>query len=1112
MQTAPELQDSFIFDAWDALGTFETATAKLENHFEPALVKELSVVVHRLKGTAALYHYPQISSLAELAERLLEQSSRLPAAETVRVRTFLEKVAVCLQDALTRIASGKSEGNLGLELSYLGGASLLQQLLKENRDAFTRSGQKKTAAGPAAQQRGLDSTLRSFFTQHQDDWAFFAPEANEHLEIIADTLQTVRQRGPDTELLTALFRSTHTLKGAAYMVGLTPMGDLAHLLEDLMVEVREGDLPFDDEAQRALSGGAEALALMLPAAEGKTTEVEKLTRLARGRLQTHLGLEPDPVAADTTPGNSQAAPAMAADAFVPDIDPGVLLSAFRKANPEVWRYFPGEVKEHVRVIRESCDAADLDSVSDRLISAIFRAAHTLKGAAAAVGYPYLPEQALKLERLMIEVREQELPFDAGVLDLLRTGADAIEALLVGEAGQELGATLAAFDALYEPLVSAPEPVATTDAEAAQTKALAPGGAQVGATIRVSLAKLDTLMTLSNELVSARARVDGLLDQLTNLSSVLDLSRTRLGKTVDEFEERYLNPRLQASLPVAAHAGSNSATADGGLRLGLSERFDELEFDSYSDLNILARSVAEMSSDLGEVQTQFNRLGAELREETQSVGSLTSSLRSEVGRARMVAVRQLFGRLRRLVTEVPDKSYTFSVSGENVEVDNLILEGVADPLLHLVKNAVVHGVETESVRLAAGKPATGTVAVSARQQGNRVVIDVSDDGAGIDVEAVKAKAVERGLLSAEAAAGLSTDAALKLIFLPGLSTAKEVTTDAGRGVGMEAVATNIERLKGEVTITSDVGRGTRFTLSLPLTLIVTEALMVEVAQQRLALPADAVRALRDVLDVDIIQGDSAQADNTEPESHGGAQLLVDGEALPYYHLRDLLGYPAKDAATVQVALIETGGSRMALGVDNLLELEEIVVRGLEAPLKALSHLAGAAVSSAGDVVLMLDPAGVRGLSGVGPAVRFGALSSPQVAPTKAAHVLLVDDSISVRKVVAKMLARSGYRVSTAADGLEAVAMLREVTFDALVTDLEMPRMSGFELIEEVRRKAEFADLPILVVTTRAGEKHTQLAFELGASDYLTKPVDETKLLRFLERAVQVELQGAPRGKA
>ena len=357
MQTVPaDLQDSFIFDAWDALGTFEAATAKLEGDFEPALVKELSVVVHRLKGTAALYHYPQISRLAELAERLLEQSSRLPAAETVRVRTFLEKVAVCLQDALTRIASGKSEGNLGLELSYLGGASLLQQLLRENREAFRQDEKTKKAAGLVREQT-LSGTLQTFFRQHGDDWEFFAPEAREHLEVIADTLTAVREGGANTDLLTALFRSTHTLKGAAYMVGLTPMGDLAHLLEDLMVEVREGNAPFGGEAQRVLQAGTQALALMLPAAEGKVTEVDRAAHEARVRLQTHLGLEPDPEptltetpSTDAPVAEPEAATAQTEAAIVAD------LRAFYRDAHESWSYFAPEVRGGVDTMRAATEA------------------------------------------------------------------------------------------------------------------------------------------------------------------------------------------------------------------------------------------------------------------------------------------------------------------------------------------------------------------------------------------------------------------------------------------------------------------------------------------------------------------------------------------------------------------------------------------------------------------------------------------------------------------------------------------------------------------------------------------------------------------------------------
>ena len=1097
----PDLQDSFIFDAWDALGHFEAATAKLQGAFEPEVLKELAVVTHRLKGTAALYRYPQVSSLAELAERLLAQSKYLPAAETGRVRAFLEKVAVCLQDALTRIAEGRAEGDLGLELNYLGGSALLQDLLRENRDAFRSAAklaaQRTAESAPAdGAQLSLTETLRSFFREHQDDWEFFAPEAYEHLETLTETLQAVRDEGASSERLTELFRSTHTLKGAAYMVGLTPMGDLAHLLEDLMVEVREGDAAFDNAAQRVLKDGTDTLSLMLAAAEGRATNVESKTQAIWTELQTHLGLEPSYRAVTNVVSSAAPAGSVPTEAAPSSADLAAELRAFYGANHDIWQHFAPEVRGHVATVRAAAEMISEAGVADAQVSLIFRAAHTVKGAAGAVGCPVMPDVALSLERLMIEVREQGLPFGAAVAEVVATGSEVLEQLLRTAEGAETDLTTAldTFWARLEPLAETPESKQAAEVQAATT--LADAANPTASTIRVSLAKLDTLMTLSNELVAARARVDRLLGQFSGLTELLDASRTRLGRTVAEFEERYLNPRLQASLPQRNDRNISSPKQNEGLaetqgrslRLDLSEQFDELEFDSYSDLNILARSVAEMSSDLAEVQTQFGQLGSRLREETDGVEKLTRSLRGEVGRARMVAVRQLFGRLRRLVTEVPGKSYNFRASGEAVEIDNLILEAVADPLLHLVKNAAFHGIETEEVRLAAGKPAQGTLSVSARHEGNRVYIEVSDDGRGIDAPAVKAKALERGLLSAEALDKLSEREALELIFLPGLSTAEIVTTDAGRGVGMEAVAANIARLKGEVAIQSEPGRGTRFTLALPLTLIVTEALTLKVGEQLMALPADAVRVLRALPQNDFIR----DGDRTF--------VMVENQLTEFFSLRELFGLPALETPLVQLALLDIGGSKAAFGVDTFLELEEVVVRGLEAPLQFLTHLAGAAVSGSGELVLMLDPTGVRALAGRA-AGRDKTFVRPQsFAPVASGHLLLVDDSISVRKVVAKMLTRAGYRVSTAADGVEALELLRGTNFDALLSDLEMPRMNGYELIEEVRRKPDLAELPLLVMTTRAGEKHMRLAFELGATDYLTKPVDETKLLSFLSRAV------------
>ena len=861
---------------------------------------------------------------------------------------------------------------------------------------------------------------------------------------------------------------------------------------------------FDDAAQRALKRGTDTLSLMLSAAEGRATDVEGQTREVRAELHTHLGLPlPESERLGEPRDSSEPARDLATQNLVGD------LRAFCQNNPDAWNHFAPEVRGHISAIRGATEAIAEAGVTDEQTGLIFRAAHTVKGAAAMVGCPVMPDVALSVERLMIEVREQGLPFNAAVAEVVSLGSDVLAQLLstaeaanktanetVNETASEtpLLTLLDTFWALLEPFTGTPE-AALQRAEVKQNTATQSTAtvtdAASASTIRVSLARLDVLMTLSNELVAARARVDRLLDQFSGLTTLLDTSRTRLSRTVAEFEERYLNPRLQAATAQrTSPLTSPGETANRGLRANVSDQFDELEFDSYSDLNILARSVAEMSSDLAEVQAQFGQLGGQLREETNDVEKLTRSLRGEVGRARMVAVRQLFGRLRRLVSEVPGKSYTFRASGESVEVDNLILEAVADPLLHLVKNAAFHGIEPEAVRLAAGKSAEGTISVSARHQGNRVYIEVADDGYGIDVEAVKAKALERGLMSSEALAELSNEAALELIFLPGLSTAKEVTTDAGRGVGMEAVAANIARLKGEVAISSEPGRGTRFTLALPLTLIVTEALTLTVGGQLLAFPADAVRVLRALPRGDFIRDGNRTF------------VMVDNQLTEFFGLRELFGLADEGAATVQLALLDIGGSKVAFGVDSFLELEEVVVRGLEAPLQGLTHLSGAAVSASGEIVLMLDPAGVHALAGRVPGERtsstFARLQT--FAPVVSGHLLLVDDSVSVRKIVAKMLVRAGYRVTTAADGVEALELMRDTTFDALLSDLEMPRMNGYELIEEVRRKPAFADLPILVMTTRAGEKHMRLAFELGATDYLTKPVDETKLLGFLSRTV------------
>jgi chemosensory pili system protein ChpA (sensor histidine kinase/response regulator) len=443
------------------------------------------------------------------------------------------------------------------------------------------------------------------------------------------------------------------------------------------------------------------------------------------------------------------------------------------------------------------------------------------------------------------------------------------------------------------------------------------------------------------------------------------------------------------------------------------------------------------------------------------------------------------------------------SGESVELDAGVIEQIVDPLLHLVQNAVVHGLETPDERRARGKPAAGSVTLGASHRGAFVVVEVADDGRGIDADRLRRRAVVQGFLRPEAAAALTEREALELIFRPGFSTADEVTTTAGRGVGMDVVRTNVSRLNGEIDVDTEPGAGTRFTLRLPLTVLVTEALLVRAGAEALAVPLNAVHVIATL---------GPEALRAGPE---GEAALVEGRWLPLMHLDRMLGLPVAPPATrVPVLALRGGGGLFACAVGHVLHKEEIVVKPLGAFLDGIGPYAGATVSADGRVTLLLDPVRLGELALLHTTGRTdaGATSSLDTAAPPAevgrrrprggpegrkARVLLVDDSISVRKFVGQMLDKAGFDVTTANDGAEALTRLGEREFDVMVTDLEMPRLNGYELLEDVRRRASTRELPVVVLTTRSGAKHQSLARRLGVSHYVTKPVTEDVFVQLIQ---------------
>jgi chemosensory pili system protein ChpA (sensor histidine kinase/response regulator) len=593
------------------------------------------------------------------------------------------------------------------------------------------------------------------------------------------------------------------------------------------------------------------------------------------------------------------------------------------------------------------------------------------------------------------------------------------------------------------------------------------------------------MDLVGELITARSRVDRRLDDLDRLSAALFASRARLAQAVAEFERRQLDPtRAKAAPPASAERPA----APVGSGLSVSELFAELEFDRYDDAGIFARSIAEIASDIAELQAELAAVSRTLRDDVAHAHRLTTAVRFEIGRARLVPIGNVFTRFVRQGKEAAraaGKQVRIETMGETVELDSSVIEQIVDPLLHLVQNAVGHGIESADERRALGKPPVGAVTLSAAHQGGAVVLEVADDGRGIDPDLVRRRAVARGFVPADTAAALSDREALELIFLPGFSTATSVTTAAGRGVGMDVVRTNVRRLNGEIDVTSTVGEGTRFTLRLPLTVLVSEALMIRVAGETLAVALNAVQM------VTAVSADQVQ--------HGprGETLLLGGESVDLVGLAPLLGLPEAPRGPRRPALVlRASGRLLAVEVDEISHKQDIVIKPLGAFLDGVGPYAGATITSDGRVVLLLDPLGVAERAGKARvermAVRIGdARSGATTLPAAPAprRILLVDDSISVRRFVGQMLEKAGFEVTTAADGADAIARLAAARFDLLITDLEMPRVNGYELIDDVRRRPATQTMPVIVLTTRAGDKHVALARQLGVEHYVTKPVEE-----------------------
>ncbi|HNO62869.1 MAG TPA: response regulator, partial [Thauera aminoaromatica] len=915
--------------------------------------------------------------------------------------------------------------------------------------------------------------------------ALYCSESAQHLAALEQALRALH--AGDEPPSTAAIRAAHTLAGisgtvraeAAHRLGralehrlerladaarapdgneLALFGEALDALRAMRDEIAAGGTPAAEDAlvarldARADEDSAGLADLPEALAPDIALAVDAQTALDGARAADHA--TPPPAAPASLPAAVPAAEAGAVDSAQDDIDSQLLPIFLEEAAETI-----GELHATLRRWRMQADDEEAPRAVARLL-------HSLKGSARMAGAMRLGAHLHELEsRLEDGLAAREAA--AGLAEALAHGIDRCEQVI-----DELALGEAALQAPAAP-IRAEEAGAGAEA-APEVEPLA------SPTLRVRAERIDRFVNQAGEIGVARSRVEGELRSLRR--SLLDLTENviRLRNQLREVE-------------IQAEVQMQSRIAQAGTQ---HTDFDPLELDRYTRLQELTRMMAESVNDVTTVQQGLLHSldGAELALGSQA--RMARELQQGLMQVRMLPFDNLASRLYRVVRQSArelGKRAALDLRGGRIEVDRSVLEQMAAPLEHLLRNAVAHGIEAPAARLAAGKAETGNIELTVRQEGNEIAIEIADDGAGLDLERIAAQARARGLLGADER--VDERRLVNLIFVSGFSTAREVSAVSGRGVGMDVVKAQTAAAGGRVEVASRPGAGTRFSIRLPLTLAVTQTLLVEALGRSWAVPANMIVQAME------LKPDALQA---MQRAHG---IEWQGEHYPYRYLPRLLGdreaRPA-EARYSWVLLLRAGAQTLALHVDGLRGNQEVIVKNAGPQLTRVVGMSGATVLGDGEIVLILNPVALGARAATTTDEAHAGLFGPAAEAPPPLHlptVMVVDDSLTVRKITGRLLEREGYRVLTAKDGVDALEQLIDLKPDVVLTDIEMPRMDGFDLVRNIRADARLHDLPVVVITSRLAEKHRRYALEVGADHYLGKPYQEEELLALVARYAQ-----------
>ncbi|MCU1776915.1 Hpt domain-containing protein [Pseudomonas sp. 14P_5.3_Bac1] len=1039
-----QLISNFLAQGMDILLDAESLLRRWQQH--PGERQELTALLDELTTLGEGAHIADLHAIDELCEALLDLYGAVEESSLAVSERFFheaEQAHEALINMLDQLAAGQEISPAPARVDAL--RDLLDEALDPSATGLIKSDGGRAPSiselGAATARLGQDTAMDDEIVE------IFLEEAVDILDSAGQSLKRWLLEPDSAAPLSSLQRDLHTLKGGARMAEIGPIGDLAHELECLYEGLVDRRYSYSTELSQVLMASHERLALQLDQLQDHQPLSDSSDLIAQLRALRQ----------NNAPANTPTEPETAA------------------ADPELLDIFLEEAAD----ILDSSSSALLrwqaEPSNRQEVETLLRDLHTLKGGARMVEIGPIGDLAHELEFLYEGLSAGLLAPSPELFALLQGCHDRLAQMIDAVAG---GLPVGSVDKLIKRIRSlvhpGDEPLAPVALPAGKAEAAVDPGADM---VKISADLLDDLVNLAGETSIFRGRIEQQVNDariaLNEVETTIERMRDQLRRLDTETQGRILS-RQQAEAE----------------RLGY-EEFDPLEMDRHSQLQQLSRALSESASDLLDLKETLDRRNGDAHNLLQQQARINTELQEGLMRTRMVPFERMLPRLKRIVRQVAEelgKDVEFVVGNAEGEMDRNVLERMVAPLEHMLRNAVDHGLESREARVLAGKPEKGRISLDLTHEGGDIVFDMRDDGAGVPLDAVRRKAIKRGLLAPDQ--DMSDRDVLQFILQPGFSTAEKITQISGRGVGMDVVHEEVRQLGGSMFIDSTPGAGVHFRIRLPFTVSVNRALMVQCADDQYAIPLNTIEGL-----VRVLPHELAGHYQQDPPRYEYA-----GQRYELFYLGDLLHTVARPRLLgqyqpVPVLLVQCNERRVAVHVDAMAGTREIVVKGLGPQFAGVQGLSGATILGDGRVVLIIDLlAHIRARQ---PALPAQSVDAPLILndPLKKRPllVLVVDDSVTVRKVTSRLLERNGMNVLTAKDGIDAIALLEEHTPDLMLLDIEMPRMDGFEVAIQVRNDPRLMRLPIIMITSRTGQKHRDRAMAIGVNDYLGKPYQESVLL-------------------